>query len=244
MRKRLTRWSRDGVKRFWKAVDIREHDSGWQVALDGRGVKTVKGAPQLVRSEALARALSEEWERQGETIDPADFPMRDLADYAIDVVAREAEAVADKVLNYGETDTLLYRADPDEPLYARQQEVWEPLVAAFEAREEIELVRVSGIVHRAQPEATMAHLRRRLTALDPFALAGTEMMASLAASLLVAISASEADADAKALWAAASLEEEWQAELWGRDEEAEARRTERAAQFALAQEWTRMALAD
>lgn len=230
------------MKRFWSAVETRAQDGGWQVALDGRGLKTARGTPQIVRSHKLAETLAKEWDSQGETVDPSSFPRRDMADYAIDVVAREPEALAEKLLRYGDTDTLLYRADPDEPLYARQQEMWEPIVAAFEAREGVELVRVSGIVHRPQSEATMERLRDRLLALNPFALAGVEMMTSLAASLVVALSAAKRDADAPALWQAASLEEEWQAELWGRDDEAETRRNNRAAQFMLAREWTRLAL--
>ena len=70
------------------------------------------------------------------------------------------------------TDTLCYRADPDEPLHARQQEVWEPLLGAFEAAHGITLVRVSGVLHRPQPPAAIAALKARLLTLDPFALAG------------------------------------------------------------------------
>jgi len=238
------------VKRFYDAVDLRRHEDddqgggGWQITLDGRGLKTVGGAPQLVPSHGLARALAAEWEAQGEAIDPAIFVRRDLADYAIDVVSREADEVARKVLRYGETDTLLYRADPDEPLYARQQEVWEPIVTAFEQRERVELVRVSGIVHRPQSEASIERLHNRLTALDPFALAGMEIMVSLSASLIVSLMANEPDADPSGLWQAASLEEEWQADLWGREAEAQERRDQRKQQFLNAQDWVRLARGD
>ena len=237
------------MKRFYKNVDVRRQDGdqadgsgpgpGWQVTLDERGVKTVGGAAQIVPSHAIARSLAAEWEAQGQTLDPKSFVLRDLADYAIDVVARQSGDVVEKLLNYGETDTLLYRADPDEPLYARQLEIWEPIVAAFEAREGVELVRISGIVHRPQPDATMARFRKRLCDLDPFALAGMEIMASLACSLTTALNAAEPDANSEEFWDAASLEEEWQAELWGRDEEAENRRNERKAQFLTACDWVR-----
>ena len=41
-------------------------------------------------------------------------------------------------------------------------------------------------------------------------------------------------ADIDALWQAANLEEDWQAELWGKDAEAEALRLRRASTFAAA----------
>ena len=71
---------------------------------------------------------------------------RDLADYAIDHVRPERAAAIGKLLAYAETDTLCYRADPDEPLYRRQQALWEPLVAAFENHHGVRFERVSAAV--------------------------------------------------------------------------------------------------
>jgi len=237
------------MKRFYDEVSIRRVESdgsgaGWQVTLDGRGLKTVKGTAQIVPTQALAQALAAEWDSQSEDLDPATFPIRDMTDYAIDVVGTDPAAAAEKILSYGDTDTLLYRADPDEPLYARQIEVWEPIVSAFEMNEGVELVRVSGIIHRPQKDETFAKLRIRLGDHSPFALAGIELMTSLAASLVVGLAASEThdQAGALALWQAASLEEEWQADLWGREEEAEERRAKRQSDFLKAREATRLAI--
>ncbi len=237
------------MKRFYKHVDVQEASgrdgAGWQVTLDGRGIKTVKGMPQIVPTKGLALDLASEWRGQEEKIDPATFPMRDMADYAIDIVAPHPAGVAHELVAYGDTDTLLYRADPDEPLFARQMEVWEPIVAAFEAREGVELTRVSGIIHRPQSEETMAKLRERLERLDPFALAGIQTLTNLAASLIIGLTAGETPDHEKALslWEAAELEEGWQAELWGRDEEAEARRAKRKSDFLMARHVARLAAA-
>ncbi|KPQ28286.1 MAG: ATP synthase mitochondrial F1 complex assembly factor 2, partial [Porphyrobacter sp. HL-46] len=171
------------------------------------------------------------------------LPLRDMADYAIDIVAPDPAAVAEAMIAYAETDTLCYRADPDEPLHARQQEVWEPLLGAFEAAHGITLVRVSGVLHRPQPPAAIAALKARLLTLDPFALAGVEAMAKLASSLVTALAALDAgqEEEPQALWQAACLEEEWQADLWGRDEEAEERRARREGDFLRACGFARLA---
>lgn len=231
------------IRRFYKDVTLAQQPGGFQVMLDARGVKTVGGAPQLAPTQALGEALAAEWRRQGEKIDPASLPLRDMADYAIDIVAPDPAAVARGLVAYAETDTLCYRADPDEPLHARQQQVWEPLLAAFEAAHGVTLTRVSGIVHRPQPPATLAALEARLLALDPFVLAGVEAMAKLAASLVTALAALDATGEEEplALWQAACLEEEWQAELWGRDWEAEERRARREADFLRACGFARLA---
>lgn len=231
------------IRRFYKQASVAEVSGGWQVMLDARGVKTVGGAPQIVPTRDLAQALAEEWARQGEKIDAKDLPLRDLADYALDVVAGDVRALASHLTAYADTDTLCYRADPDEPLHARQWEVWEPLVARFEAHAGVRLVRVSGIVHRPQEPATLATLDARLGSESPFVLAGLEVMTKLAASLITALLALEAEdeAGALALWQAACLEEEWQADLWGRDWEAEERRAVREADFLRAWRFARSA---
>ncbi|MGN3973932.1 ATP12 family chaperone protein [Tsuneonella sp. SYSU-LHT278] len=229
------------MRKFWKAVAVDEAPGGgWRVLLDGRPIRTQAGsAPQVVPTRAAADMLANEWACQGEEIDPAGFPLRDLADYAIDSVAESPAATIDTLLRYAETDTLCYRADPDEPLHKRQWSMWEPLVTAFEAREGIALERVSGIVHRAQPAETLDTLRSRLEGLDPFTLAALEVMTSLSASLCVGLSALDRAADAQALWDAAELEEAWQVELWGSDHLAQQRRDKRRADFLRAAEFAR-----
>ncbi|WP_374409046.1 ATP12 family chaperone protein [Pelagerythrobacter sp.] len=229
------------MKRFYREAAAAEVDGGWQVALDGRAVKTAGGAPQIVPTRALAEALAAEWNAQGETLDPAAFLMRGMADHAIDTVRPDRSAAIAKLLAFGETDTLCYRADPDEPLHPRQREAWEPLLAALEAREGIRFERVSGVMHRAQPPETLDALRARLETFNEFTLAALQAMASLTASLCVALAALENDADAADLWALANLEEDWQADLWGRDAEAEARGTARGREFTVAQAFARLA---
>ncbi len=229
------------MKRFYNTVGVKERDDGWQVTLDGRGIKTVKTAEQVVPTRALAQQLAEEWENQGEKLDPERFPMRDMADYAIDIVAADQAKVAATLTEFGDTDTLLYRASPDEPLYTRQVEVWDPIVAAFEARENVSFTRISGIMHEPQAETSLVHLRNLLEAQTPFALAGIEAMTNLAASLIVGLTAAGGHQGPLALWQAASLEEEWQADQWGRDQEANERRAKRQLDFLAAHQFVQAA---
>lgn len=220
------------MKRFYKEAQAAPVDGGWQVQLDRRGVKTAGGLPQIVPSQALAAALAAEWAAQEETIVPAGFVLRDMADYAIDVVAPDPAALRGGLLRYAETDTLCYRADPGEALHRRQLERWEPLLAAAETRDGVRFTRISGIIHQSQPPETLERLGDRLERLDPFTLAALNTLTSLACSLVIGLAALEPGGDAGALWIAAELEEEWQAEQWGRDAEAEERRARRAKAFA------------
>lgn len=222
------------MKRFWKQVDVEAAGGGFLVALDGRGVKTQGGNAQVVPQRSLAQALAAEWAAQGETVDPAGFVLRDLADFAIDGVTPDRPGTIETLLRYADTDTLCYRADPDDALHARQQELWEPLVSAAEARWDVRFHRISGVLHQPLPAPTLARLCRALDAENDFTLSALTAMASLSASLIIALAALHEGANAQTLWAAAELEEEWQADLWGREQEAEERRARRFAAFSAA----------
>lgn len=232
------------MKRFYKTATAEAADGAWRVALDGRPVRTVGGRPQLVPTKRLAAALAAEWAAQGDEMAPRHFVLRDLADYTIDIVGTDRTAAIRALLAYAETDTLCYRGDEGEALHERQLTVWEPLLTAAERRWDVHFARVSGVLHQAQPAATMGRIEAVLTAQDDFALAALNTLASLAASLVIGFAALERGADPYALWDAANLEEDWQAELWGKDAEAMALRERRFAAFAAAMRFAELARAE
>ncbi len=228
------------MKRFWSDAAVSAAGGGWQVLLDARPVKTQAGSAQVVPSAALAAALAAEWAAQGPTVNPDSLPLRDLADLAIDVIAADRAGTIAALLRYAETDTLCYRAEPEEPLHARQLELWEPLLLAAEARWQVQFTRISGVIHRPQSAATLAQLERALAAYDHFTLAALTTLSALAASLAIALAALEPGADPDMLWDAANLEEDWQAALWGRDAEAVQLRARRLAAFGSAQRFAQL----
>jgi chaperone required for assembly of F1-ATPase len=229
------------MKRFWITVAVEPIDGGYRITLDGKPLRTQGGKPQILPNRVLADAMAEEWSRQGEKVAPDGFAFRDLADFAIDHVRPDRERTITKLLGYAETDTLCYRADPDEPLYRRQRELWDPLLDNLAARHGVRLEPVSGIVHRPQPAAALERLREVLAAHDDFILAALHTLAPLGASLTVALAALVPGADPAALFAAANCEQDWQAELWGWDAEAERTRAAKLAAFEAAAEFARLA---
>ena len=229
------------MKRFYRQVTVEPYEAGWQVLLDGRAIKTAGGRPQTVPSRALAEAMRAEWEAQGEEIDPERLKLRHLADYTIDIVAPARGKAIRGLLPYVETDTLCYRAEPGDALSTRQGAVWEPLILAAERRWNVHFDRVGGVIHRQQPLATLTRMEAVLDAHSNFDLAALCLLASLSASLIVALAAVSGDCGPEALWAAANLEEDWQAELWGKDAEAQAHRGRRYADFAAAVRFAELA---
>lgn len=203
------------MKRFWTDVTI---DAERVVRLDGRPVRTPGRVPLALPSDALAEAVAEEWRGVGETIDPRAMPLTGLANAAIDRVAPDPLAFAQGLARYGESDLFYYRAETPEPLVERQLAAWDPLLDWARERYDVHFEPVAGVMPRAQPAATVARLGEALASRDPFALAAMSPIVTITGTLVGALALAEGAVDAEALWQAANVDEDWQAEQWGEDE--------------------------
>lgn len=201
------------MKRFWKEVSVTTRG----LTLDGKPVRTPGRTPLVLPSDALAEAVAEEWRAVGDTLDPRAMPLTGLANAAIDRIAPDTASFAAGLAKYGESDLLYYRAEDPEPLIARQAAAWDPLLDWARGRYDVHFETATGIIHRAQPEASVTRLGEAVAALDGFRLAGLSPVVTITGSLVAALALLEGAADAETIWAAAHVDEDWQAEQWGED---------------------------
>jgi len=209
------------MKRFWKHVAVEREDGGWTIKLDDRPVKTPARAALLVPTQALGNAIAEEWRSVGEMIDPRAMPLTGLANAAIDRVAPDREAFAHGLANYAEADLACYRAEGPRELAARQEKSWDDLLGWARRRFDVDFATTSGLMHVAQPQATVERLAHAVAALDPFRLAGLSPLVTVGGSLIAALAVLEKAQTAEQAWDAVSIDERWQLEQWGSDAEAE-----------------------
>jgi chaperone required for assembly of F1-ATPase len=205
------------VKRFYEEARATD-DNG--IELDGRPVRTPGRNPLAVPSAALAAAIAAEWNAQDRRIDPRAMPLTGLANAAIDRIAPDREAFARGLAVYGESDLLCYRAETPPRLVERQAAHWDPLLAWARRRYDVDFETVSGIIHRPQARATVDRLAFAVHARSAFELAGLSPLVTVSGSLVVALALAEQAIDLDTAWAAAALDELWQAEQWGEDAEA------------------------
>lgn len=210
------------AKRFWKAADAVEVEGGFSVLLDGRGVKTPAKQAMRVPTYAMAAAIAAEWDAQIDIINPNTMPVTKTANAAIDKVAVQHAEVAEMLAAYGDSDLLCYRADAPEELIERQNAQWNPMLEwaadALGARLETR----TGVIHASQDPVVVAALRTRTHALDAYELAAFHDLVSLSGSLVLGFAATLNARPADELWTISRLDELWQEEQWGEDEDATA----------------------
>lgn len=221
-------------KRFYETASVgAAGDGGYPVLLDGKTVRTPARKPLAAPTVALAQAIADEWQAQGENIDPSAMPLTRLANSIIDGVAVAQREVAAEIEKFLGTDLLFYRVDKPERLVARESEQWDPVVDW--AREQLGalFVLTTGIIHVTQSDGAIASATRAIPQ-DPWRLGATHTITTLTGSALLALAVAEKFIDAEAAWTAAHVDEDWNMEQWGRDEMALARRAGRHAEMQAA----------
>ncbi|MGI3168893.1 ATP12 family chaperone protein [Pseudooceanicola sp. C21-150M6] len=207
-------------KRFWKVTEVVTSGDGYGVTLDGRAVRTPAKALLVLPSRAMAEAVAAEWEAQAEVVDPRSMPATRGANAAIDKVAVQFDEVAEMLIAYGDSDLLCYRADSPEELVARQAAAWDPLLDWAAATYGARLEPRTGIMHEAQSEAALAKLGAEVHRMTAFELAAFHDLVSLSGSLVIGLAAAQGAWPAEELWDLSRIDESWQEEQWGVDEDA------------------------
>jgi chaperone required for assembly of F1-ATPase len=212
------------LKRFYRDVAVTDHDAGHVLALDAKPVNTPAGQRLIIPSRPLADAIADEWAAQGEHLLPHTMPLMQLMATSLDRVGPAREAAVDQLVRYGETDVLCYRAAEPTDLAERQAAMWQPLVEWAHVRYGARLEVVVGLMPQPQPPDALAALRAAVADLDALRLTGLLAAAGPAGSLILALALDERRIAAEEAWALSLLDETYQIERWGEDEEARIRR--------------------
>lgn len=215
-------------RRFYKDVSVTDDLA---IALDGRPVKTPLKAPLRLPTRALADAVAAEWAGQGEEIKPATMYLTKLANTAIDRVGIHREAIESEVLDYANSDLVCYRTDRPPDLVALQLRNWNPIVDWARTDLDAPFEVTSGIIHLPQPEAALSAFSMALKSLSDFELSAFYTIMTLTGSAIISMMLARRAITPDAAWTAAHVDEDYQIEHWGEDDEARDRRMARHTEF-------------
>lgn len=212
------------MKRFYKHAAAQPTEGGYQVCLDGKPIRTPAKAAMVLPTQALAEAIAAEWEAQEDKIVPDTMPQMTLAATAIDRVVPNFEAVAEEAAGYAGSDLLCYRADGPDDLVVRQAEGWDPVLEWAQTRYDVRFTVTNGLMPVDQPEETRERFQTVAKGVDPFSMTALHVLTSAFGSFILALSVLERERSPAEAFDLSRIDETHQEELWGIDEEAEARK--------------------
>lgn len=222
------------AKRFWTAATVTPAKGGFAIALDDRPVRTPAKTLLIAPTAALAQAIAAEWDAQTGLVKPDTMPFTRTANSALDKVAPQFGAVVDNLASYGGTDLLCYRATGPQALIDRQDVHWNPLLDWAAATYQARLKAVPGVMFVAQDTAALARLHAAVAAQSPFQIAAFHDLVAISGSLILALAVIERRLTADDAFGLSRIDEHWQAELWGTDEDAAVLESLKKQAFVLA----------
>ncbi len=226
------------LKRFWNDAQVACENGRYAIRLDGRPMRLPGGPLLALESRALAEAIAAEWQAAGGardgTLSAEDVPLTRIAGTAQERIAPDPSPTVAALARYAEHDLLCYRADAPPALVQRQAKLWQPWLDWAEACHGAGLRVGQGIRHVAQPQAALDRLGEALAAHPPFSLAGIGILVPALGSLVLGLAVADGALAAVEAHRLATLEELFQAEQWGEDHEATARRSAVAADIETA----------
>lgn len=210
------------ARRFYETVSVADTEAGFVIRLDAHELKTPAKKPLILPTQKLAQLVADEWQAQAEMIDSHTMPHMRLVSTALDRVSEVSSETAASFAAYGMSDLLCYRAAHPEKLVAQQAAQWDPLLDWARQRFDMSFEVTSGVLPVAQAQDNEARLVA-IAGEEAFRLTGLAHTAAILGSAVLALALDEQHIGPDEAYRLAFLDDLFQIEEWGEDEEAVAR---------------------
>jgi len=224
-------------KRFYTLAEAAPADGGFAILLDGRAVLTPRRERLILPVLPLAALIANEWAEQGDTIRLAAMRATRLAYTAADRVAGARKETVAEVVRFAGSDLLCYFAEAPQALVQRQAAQWRPLLDWADRALGVRLNPVAGIIHAAQPAESLARIETLCAETDAFTLAALTFAAALYGSAVLALAVMKGELSGEQAYEISRLDEAFQQEQWGVDDEAAARTAHGRLDAVMLQAW-------
>lgn len=202
---------------------VAEKGDEYVLLANGKPMQTPGKHTLATPVKALSDAICWEWQ-SNPRFDNTRMPLTSLVYTALDRIAGQEKEIIKALLVYVDTDTLSYRDNGENPALAKkQQEHWDPVLTWVAERLGTPVVTTSGVMPVDQPEALVAAFEKELENLSVMHLSAISVLAACCSSVILALAVVCGHIDGSQAYALSRLEEEVQAERWGRDTEADER---------------------
>ena len=207
-------------KRFWKNAQVKSVGDGFVIELDGQVIRTPSKALLKVASQKIAKQIAFEWMAQKEVVDPATMPNTRMANSVIDKIMVNREAVIEMLAEYAESDLLCYRATTPQGLINQQNKIWNPILDWSKNSLLAPMLTTSGVIHIEQNIKSIGIYQDKLEAMNPYQLAGMHDLITISGSFVISMALISNQLNVSEAWYAATVDERWQENQWGIDDEA------------------------
>ncbi|KFB43070.1 AGAP008876-PA-like protein [Anopheles sinensis] len=206
-------------KRFYKNTGVISSNGRYEITLDSRKLKTPRGLPFYVESEPLAIAIATEWDAQKDVVDRSTMHLTALSSTVIDNPnSIQKHDMVNYLVNYFNTDTILFHSSEERELKKLQNQEWTPIVEWCNKRYEVNLSSTDSLVVPTFEPGMAMNLARYFTSYNGAALHGFLFAVDVIKSIILTLACVDRHITPERAVQLARLEEEFQQGHWGKVE--------------------------
>ncbi|MCY4007683.1 MAG: ATPase [Rhodobacteraceae bacterium] len=209
-------------RKDWSHLSLSKNTHGLTLCRDDAAVRTPANNPLTVPTRELARELFREWESCTHIIQFEEMHFTRRAFRAIDEIATSRAELLACLSRYAAHELLCHRATSPPELVDIQDRSWNPILDWAATQLNAPMTIGTGVMPIAQSPDSLANLINLTAEFSDFTLSALQELIQLTGSCLLGLAVVTDHLTPERAWDLSHLDEEWQAQQWGRDSEADA----------------------
>jgi len=213
------------MKKFWETIEIKKVSSKeFYILLDNKKLKTPLKKELILSNHLMAKEVLKEWDHSSEIINIDDLVFYSLLSTAIDRVSEERNSYINDIINFIDTDLICYRADNPIDLVSFQNKQWDPIISFIEKYINTKVSVFKGVMPSQQSSKVHHRFKNLIVELSDVQISVLHRITNLVGSVFLSLCILKKDLTNKQAFELSFLDELWQAENWGYEEDASAKR--------------------
>ena len=213
------------MKKFWETIEIKKVSSKkFYILLDNKKLKTPLKKELTLSNHLMAKEVLKEWDQRSDIINTDDLVFYGLLSTAIDRVREEKNSYINDIINFIDTDLICYRADNPIDLVSHQNKYWDPIVSLIEKYINTKVSVFKGVMPSQQNSKVHHKVKNLVVELSDIQISVLHRITNLIGSVFLALCILKKDLSNKQAFELSFLDELWQAENWGYEEDASTKR--------------------
>jgi len=213
------------MKKFWKTIEIKKVSSKeFYILLDNKKLKTPQKNELILSNHLMAKEVLREWDQRSDIINTDDLVFYGLLSTAIDRVSEEKNSYINDIINFIDTDLICYRADNPIDLVSFQNKQWDPIISLIEKYINTKVSVFKGVMPSQQSSKVHHRFKNLIVELSDVQISVLHRITNLVGSVFLSLCILKKDLTNKQAFELSFLDELWQAENWGYEEDASEKR--------------------
>tara|TARA_B100000989_G_scaffold261113_1_gene211995 strand:- start:132 stop:830 length:699 start_codon:yes stop_codon:yes gene_type:complete len=209
------------MRKFWKRVQVKKKSSNsYEILLDNNSLKTPMKKELIIQNLKIAQEIHKEWNQDKNILDTDAMIFYGIISTSIDKISNNRILYINDILNFIDTDLICYRAEKPNDLVKWQSKNWNPILLKVEKYINHKIDVFTGIMPSKQNNVIKFKINKILTKLSDLEIIALHRITNITGSAFLSLCILNNDIVKEKVFDLAYLDELWQAENWGHEEEA------------------------